>query len=141
MNLTMADQPSDEQDRHPPPPDREADEGDEFRHRTLVAIKRAHELGRTVRWLIVAGAICLGLWVIADAIVKILDRPVLYWILIAIGSGILSALGIAGYTVGRFKRYMRTHNKRLKQFEEAQDPHRTSSGLEEDGTISKDDPL
>lgn len=98
---------------------------------------------RTIRIAVITAGIVACTYFLADAVVKIMERP--WWeaaaaVLIAcVGAGVAQTPLLL-----RVRIYVRNWTKRTlsrqSQIESMKDPHRTSSGMREDGTDPSETP-
>jgi hypothetical protein len=109
--------------------------------RRSVAIKRAEEIGRTVRFVFGSAAFVVAVYLIADAVVKVMDKPWYVSILIAVFTGPFFPAIVAIVYRNRVKRYTETDHQRVIELEQQSDPERSSSQLKSDGTTSPEDRL
>lgn len=106
-----------------------------------VQVVKINEVSRVLRWLIVVGGIVACVWIITDAVVKIMDEPAWVTVVAALIVAIAGPSGIIALLIKRQRRYTRHNQERLASLERAADPRRTSSGLRADGTNPPEDGL
>jgi len=106
-----------------------------------VAIKRAEEIGRSVRFLLGSAAFITAVYLITDAVVEVMNRPWYVPVLIAVFTGPVFPAIVALIYRKRIKRYTETDHQRVIELEEQQDPDRGSTGLKSDGSTAPEDQL
>ena len=103
-------------------------------------LTRVHERHKTIRWIAVTFGIVVSVWIVANAVVKVMERENPPWVTVVLA--IVAALSVGslpGLTwLRRFRVYIKKHQDRTTELEASVDPSRESSGLEKDGTLPYD---
>lgn len=99
-----------------------------------LSIEEWHRTGRTI---VISGAVVGCVYIGAGAVVKLMDKPP--WL--AALSAVLAVIGAGGVQtpiIIRYRKYIQDWTRKnltlIAQMQSRQDPRRTSSGLQEDGT-------
>lgn len=98
------------------------------------SIVRIQEINKTVRTCFIGGCIVVGLLIIANSVVKILDKPAWVEVALALIVAILGPSGIIFFIIKRMRAYTRTDHQRVIELEKKIDPKRITSDLPKDGT-------
>lgn len=105
-----------------------------------VEVARIIEGERTKRIAVVSIAGTVAIWIIADAVTKIMNNPQPAWLTLALaivgGAGLGSAPGLIA--LKWVKRFIERHTGKRKALEEKVDPGRLSSDVGKDGTLPHD---
>jgi hypothetical protein len=105
-----------------------------------VELARVIERSRAIRWTAVSAAIVFSVWIVADATVKIVNRPQPAWLTVVLA--ILAAVGLGAsptlWILAWVRSFIRRQVVRIAELEQSVDPTRTSSNLRTDGTLPND---
>jgi hypothetical protein len=101
------------------------------------------EIGRCIRWLIVAGTICFGLYWIINGAVTVFTKEKPAWvqaisIIVPAIVGILVGCYPINRMIRRFRVYIKLYSKQKTEADSSVDPNRSSSEINEDGTFDLD---
>lgn len=114
--------------------------GDDGLRPEHVEIFRINQWHKTIRTGIITAGVSFGLWVVIDAVVKIVNEPKPAWLMLILA--LLPAFGIAGpptiLWIRRFRIFMKRDHKRVLELEARLDPNRSTSGIHPDGTADDD---
>lgn len=97
-------------------------------------IEQAHQTART---LIITVGVVVATWIVADAVVKLMDEPPWLTALSCVIAAVLGGTVQTPLMVGAFRYiqgWTRRNIARQSRFEAEVDPGRTTSGMNDDGT-------
>lgn len=110
----------------------------EHESRAAVEITRIVERNRMIRWGFVTVGMVACTWLVTDAVVKLLDQPPWLVLALALISGVAPGSVPMIIAIRWARRHIRRLASRNAELEKRENPTRSSSELNPDGTYDHD---
>ncbi len=93
-----------------------------------------HETHRTIRWVTTCAVIAFGLWLCMPVVEKVLVKPPWLTLSLALVVALAAPSSVMKAMFGLLHRNIKRLSARSRSYEQKDDPNRTSSDLEPDGS-------
>lgn len=102
-------------------------------------IEHIREITKTIRYVVVALVVLFCVWKICNTVLKIVEKPSWWELLLPLLTAILTPAGVLAFVLSKYRGGAKKRNDLLKSAQSSIDPSRTSSGLRPDGTNPTED--